>query len=157
MHDPLTGLYNRYYLDEVVCQKFSESVRHQSALSLMLLDIDHFKKVNDTYGHLTGDVVLKQVAQLLSKNSRSEDIVTRIGGEEFVIILDHCDLNKACEKAEQLRKDVETLKPANIDTTISIGVSQLKPLGETLNQLLARADKAVYQAKKSGRNRICAA
>lgn len=154
MHDQLTGLYSRYFLEETVSQKLSEANRHQQSLSLLLLDLDHFKKINDQHGHLVGDIVLKQLAKLLIKQNRSEDIVTRIGGEEFVILLNHCSLSEAEAKAEKIREMVCQLNPNEIPITISIGVTQLQTQDETLSVLLGRADKALYLAKKNGRNKV---
>jgi len=152
MHDQLTGLYNRYYLQEMATQKLSEATRHNSPMCLLVLDIDEFKVINDTHGHLVGDIVLEQLAMLLDKQNRTEDIVARIGGEEFVILLDHCDAKQAVEKAELLRKKTIALRPNELKITISIGIAELKTEGETFEELLARADIAVYQAKDNGRN-----
>jgi diguanylate cyclase (GGDEF)-like protein len=154
MHDQLTGLYNRHYLQEAASKKLSEANRHQHPLCLLVLDIDYFKKVNDSYGHLVGDAVLKKVAKLLKNFSRSEDIVARIGGEEFVILLDHCDGQKGQEKAQKIRKETQSLNPNDIPITLSIGVATLSTEGESFSDLLNRADSAVYRAKSSGRNRV---
>jgi diguanylate cyclase (GGDEF)-like protein len=152
MHDQLTGLHNRYYLHEMATQKLSEATRHQHSMCLLVLDLDKFKLINDSHGHLVGDDVLKKLALLLIEHNRAEDIVARIGGEEFVILLDHCSAKEAICKAELLRKKVAKLNPQGIAITISIGVAKLKREGETFEKILERADNAVYQAKSDGRN-----
>ena len=152
MRDQLTGLYNRHYLEEIASHKLSEAIQHQQSLCLLVLDIDLFKTINDTYGHPFGDEVLQRFATLLNKQSRLEDIVARIGGEEFVIIIDHCTIDEAYKKAELIRLSTTVLKPNEVALSVSIGVSELNLNGETFSELLARADKAVYQAKNNGRN-----
>jgi diguanylate cyclase (GGDEF)-like protein len=152
MRDQLTGLHNRYYLQEMAFQKLSEANRHQYPLCLLVLDLDRFKAINDTRGHPVGDIVLKKLALLLDEQNRIEDIVARIGGEEFVILLNHCDADEAIKKAQSLRIKIAELNPHNIAITVSIGVAELSPKGETFEQLLERADAAVYRAKDQGRN-----
>lgn len=152
--DQLTGLYNRHYLLTASDQKVAQAQRHQQGLSLMMIDIDHFKSVNDNHGHPAGDRVLNQVAQVILEHNRKEDIAARFGGEEFVVLLDGCDLEAAEYKAEQLRKAVEQLKPEGLDISISIGVSRLAAGVDDFTNLLSRADQAVYQAKQQGRNRV---
>jgi len=153
--DQLTGLYNRHYLTATVSQKISQAHRHSLQLSLLLIDIDHFKRINDDFGHATGDLVLQQVAHLMQKTFRDEDTVARLGGEEFVVILDQCGVDSALSKAETLRKEMESLRPIERKTTLSIGVSVLnKETKEDFDSLLNRADQALYQAKEHGRNTI---
>jgi len=154
MHDQLTGLYNRYYLNEMANHKFSAANRHKQSLCLLLLDLDRFKSINDSHGHLVGDKVLQEVSFLLKEQNRTEDIVARIGGEEFVILLDHCSAIEAIEKAQSIRKRTEALHPSGIPITISIGVAELSPKGEKLSTLIKRADKALYHAKNNGRNQV---
>ncbi|NRD73380.1 diguanylate cyclase [Shewanella sp. VB17] len=153
LHDQLTHLYNRHYLIEAATNKISHIVRHGGCLSLMMIDIDHFKQVNDNFGHQSGDMVLKAVAQVLFDHNRKEDVVARFGGEEFVILLDNCSLLDTKDKAEQLRVSIEQLIPQNISVTASFGIAELKK-GEEFEQLLARADEALYSAKEQGRNCI---
>ena len=153
--DHLTGLYNRHFLVEVAKRKFSDAYRHQSALSLMVVDIDHFKKINDTYGHNTGDAVLKQVGDCLQDFFREGDFVARLGGEEFVILLTHCNMENAVYRAEELRETVEDLAPEGIDLTVSIGATTISHAKqEYFDEVFARADKALYEAKHAGRNRV---
>ncbi len=154
LHDQLTDLYNRHFLLNVAKQKISAALRHQFAISIMMIDIDHFKSINDQHGHPAGDSVLKAVAKVLKKEYRDEDIAARFGGEEFVIILSHCDLGNARIKAENLRIKMENLKPLGIKMTISIGLSQLENEQDSFEELLSRADKALYHAKQQGRNRV---
>jgi len=152
MQDHLTGLYNRHYLECVAPQKLSEAIRHHQSIFLLMLDLDLFKIINDTHGHSSGDDVLREFATLLKEQNRSEDIVSRIGGEEFVIILGHCNAIEAKRKAQLIRKKVTELEPDGIPITVSIGMAELNPKGETFSELLERADTALYQAKANGRN-----
>ncbi|MBL4798370.1 MAG: diguanylate cyclase [Oleispira sp.] len=152
MHDQLTGIYNRHYLIEAAQHKIARATRHKQPLSLLMLDIDHFKAVNDTYGHSKGDEVLQEVSQVLKTQNRTEDVVARFGGEEFIILLDQCDSDSAEQKSQYLRKTIEELNPSGIKITISIGIAQLNQTGDSFDDLLKRADLAVYQAKDQGRN-----
>lgn len=154
LHDQLTDLYNRYYLFETANHMVSRAVRHQHDMCLLMVDIDHFKVINDTHGHPVGDIVLQAVGQLLKQESRSEDTPARFGGEEFVIVLEHCNLQDAEIKANHLLKEIEALKPSGIHVTASMGLAQLDLGKETFSDLLNRADIAVYQAKEQGRNRV---
>ena len=154
LKDQLTGLYNRYYLLEAAEQRMANAVRHGDPLSILLLDVDHFKRINDGHGHLVGDIVLQRLAMQLTDICRKEDIAARYGGEEFVVLLGHCDSSAAALKAEMVRKKIETLEPEGILTTVSIGVAQLGLGDETVERLLDRADKALYEAKNLGRNQV---
>jgi len=155
LHDQLTGLYNRHYLLEVAQHKVASSKRHDHQLSLMMIDIDHFKNINDTHGHQTGDEVLKNLGEFLSTQHRKEDLIAvRFGGEEFVIMLENCNLEQATKRAEQIRSDIEKLEPANVDISASIGVASLQEDENDFHSLLGRADKAVYKAKYGGRNQV---
>jgi len=154
LHDQLTQLYNRHFLIEAANQKMAESIRHGNPLSILMIDIDHFKQVNDQFGHQAGDSVLQAVAQVLAESNRKEDVVARFGGEEFVALFEHCSIESAEEKAERFRDKVERLMPAGIPITASFGVAELRPNEESFEQLLARADEAVYRAKVLGRNRV---
>jgi two-component system cell cycle response regulator len=155
MVDPLTGLYNRNSLREFASKYFMEATRHDLPLSLLLIDIDHFKKINDTHGHLTGDQVLEEVGGFLKGACRQEDFAARFGGEEFLIILPHCNLQQAADKAQALREQIEALKPAGLLVTASLGVTS-RPKGEAMSmeEMFRIADEAVYQAKEQGRNRV---
>jgi len=152
MTDQLTGLYNRHYLLDNVAKKISASIRNKFDLCLVVVDIDFFKSFNDEHGHAMGDLVLIKVAELLSSHLRNDDIVARFGGEEFVIIYEHCPLISAVEKTEAMRESLEQLKPEGLKVTASFGIAQFNPKDKDFNGLFARADKAVYQAKDNGRN-----
>lgn len=151
--DPLTDIYNRRYLNKVL-QKWLLNPKPFSAIAL---DIDFFKRVNDTYGHAQGDRVIKEVSVLLKKYARSSDIICRTGGEEFLLLLPNVKIKSACTIAERLRKEVasqETLIP-NYKITISLGVANYKINGEiTPEDTLIQADRALYEAKRSGRNKV---
>ena len=154
MHDQLTGLYNRHFLIDVARKKISQSHRHKQALCLMMIDIDHFKVVNDEHGHSVGDAVLREIASIFMRQSRSEDIVARFGGEEFVILLDNCDLVTGGNKAEKLRAALQSSGAQGLKITASFGLAQLNPNDGGFRHLLTRADEALYKAKSEGRNRV---
>lgn len=153
-HDQLTGLYNRHHLNEEGGRNFSRAQRSQDKFSVIMLDIDHFKAVNDTYGHLSGDKVLVAVSSLFKKFKRNEDFVTRYGGEEFVILLDNCGIAEAKEKAENLRQRIERLSPDGINISASFGVAEFNNSHNSFEELLKDADKALYMAKDKGRNLV---
>lgn len=152
--DALTGLHNRHYLSDTLETKITIAIHDDLPLSLMIIDIDHFKRVNDTYGHLVGDHVLTGVAQILLEHVRQEDIAARFGGEEFVLVLDHCELYEACIKAETIRQMIENLYPEGIRVSASFGVVQLSDHLDKPAKLLKHADMALYKAKESGRNKV---
>jgi len=154
MHDQLTGLYNRHYLLEVATQKVAKALRHKYPLCLLMIDIDHFKAINDTHGHHSGDLVLKAVAKELATGNREEDITARFGGEEFVIIFDHCHFVDAQKKANLILRKIEDLQPEGLNVTVSIGLAKLIKSDEQFSNLLKRADLALYEAKGKGRNRV---
>ncbi|RLU01087.1 diguanylate cyclase [Ketobacter sp.] len=155
MTDQLTGLHNRHYLFEAAPQKLSEAQRHRFPVALLIVDLDKFKDINDLHGHATGDSVLKEAAQLLRNQCRREDIVARFGGEEFVILLSHCDRQQALDKAESIRLALEQLNPAQLTVTGSFGVACCQAGGRnSFNDLFSDADSAVYTAKHNGRNRV---
>jgi diguanylate cyclase (GGDEF)-like protein len=154
LFDQLTDLYNRWYLFEVANHKVARAKRHGHKLSVLMLDIDHFKKINDVHGHPIGDQVLQEVAVALKEVSREEDIVARFGGEEFVVLLEYCGTDSAKLKAEEIREKLANLKPADIELTISCGLATLSDLESDFEQLLKNADDALYQAKQNGRNRV---
>jgi len=154
-HDQLTELYNRHRLVEEGERFFAQSIRHRQDLCLAIIDIDHFKNVNDTYGHMIGDEVLKSVASLLKENIRTEDIVARYGGEEFIIIFDRCSLKDAVYKANILRHKISNLNPKDILVTASFGLTPLRHDEHTkFDHLLKEADDALYEAKENGRNKV---
>jgi diguanylate cyclase (GGDEF)-like protein len=155
--DSLTGVYNRRMLDELGQRLVAESVRHERAFSILMIDIDHFKKINDAHGHHIGDEVLKNTVDLISTSVRAEDIVGRFGGEEFLVLMPETTAVEATGVAErvcrQLRQISITHQHHTIKPTVSIGVAQLQ-VGRGLNQLIEQADRALYQAKSDGRNRV---
>lgn len=155
--DQLTKLYNRHYLNDAAAQAISNAVRHKQPLSLFVIDLDHFKKINDEYGHDRGDDVLSDVGGLLKSLSRDGDIAARFGGEEFVLVLTHCAIEDAQKKAEIFRLELENIEPGGLRVTASIGVASLDITQENtmdLKALFKEADKAVYIAKEKGRNRV---
>ena len=159
LRDSLTKLFNkRYFLDRLDAElKFAQ--RHRTAVSLLLLDLDHFKKVNDTLGHLAGDAVLAAVAGALSKAVRNEDVVARYGGEEIAIILRAIGFDAAFTTADRLRKLVEStaipFDGQDLRVTVSIGVSEYPSNpAKQIDELIEAADKALYRAKNAGRNRV---
>lgn len=151
LRDSLTGLANRRLMEIVFERLMPEAKRYKKPLSAMVLDIDHFKKYNDTYGHMEGDKLLKKTAGLIAAETREADLVVRYGGEEFVVLLPDCGIQDAAEAAERIRKSIESDTPV----TISIGISSYSEGMHTLEDLITSADNALYEAKKSGRNRIC--
>jgi diguanylate cyclase (GGDEF)-like protein len=161
--DPLTGLYNRRHLDQRISAEYASAHRYRHPLSVLMLDIDHFKQLNDTHGHQAGDLALQFVSGLVLDGIREPDIAARYGGEEFTIIAPNTRLHAASELAERIRKRIETheLKLARagesrqtIRITVSIGVAELTPGIMSGKQLIQCADQALYRAKQSGRNRV---
>ena len=154
MKDQLTGLYNRHFLMEMAPSKISEAYRHKFPCSLLVVDADKFKNVNDTHGHATGDIVLQELAGVMADACRREDIAARFGGEEFVL-LSHCNAADAVKKAEQIHKTIEALRPAGLKITASFGVAEIDLSQHCeFDDLFKAADAAVYEAKSSGRNRV---
>ena len=155
--DPLTGVYNRGALDEALHREIGYSRRQSGNLSLVILDIDRFKNINDDYGHIIGDCVLKAVAASIQDCMRSADQLFRYGGEEFVVLMRDTDARGACLLAERIRKAVEGLpchcSGADIPVTISAGVSTLRA-DDTAHSLFDQADQALYLAKQQGRNQV---
>lgn len=159
VRDPLTGLFNRRFLNEVLKQELEHARRHQQTLALLLLDIDHFKYMNDTYGHDAGDAVLRVVGQLLSTSFRPEDTVCRFGGEEMLVVLPGISRDSAYTRAERLRQAMNELHIEYEGVplpsiTASIGVAVFPMHGQNPDALIIAADQALYHAKHSGRNRV---
>lgn len=159
--DGLTGLHNRRYMEGHLQTLVTESVQNGRALSLLIADIDHFKRVNDTYGHDGGDAVLKEFAERFRRNTRGIDLACRLGGEEFVVIMPDTELVRAYQVAERMRACIEAEPfPVNASTmlrvTASFGLSTLERIDDTPETLYKRADNALYAAKRSGRNRVVA-
>lgn len=151
--DPLTGVYNRRRLFERLEEEVERSRRGYSPLSVCMLDVDHFKQVNDRHGHQAGDEVLRQVASTIATSLRSIDSLGRYGGEEFVLVLPQTPRDGAREKAERVRGAVDLSCACGEALTVSIGVAGYRP-GDSVDTLLARADAALYAAKERGRNRV---
>jgi two-component system, cell cycle response regulator len=157
--DALTGAYNRKHFDERLAAEVAYAKRHTAPLSLLIFDLDHFKRVNDTYGHLGGDHVLRTVGALVKRTLRVEDVFARYGGEEFAVIARGIDISKAYLFAERVRITVETGKiefnRLLVPVTVSIGVASLACCGEsgTAEALVGKADERLYAAKRTGRNR----
>ncbi len=158
--DPLTGAANRKSFDSRLLQAAAECTENSQPLTLLLMDVDHFKRFNDTFGHQAGDQVLRLVAQTFVKSVKGQDTAARYGGEEFAIILPNTNLANGLRVAESLRQVVATKEVVNRQTnkklgqiTISVGATEYRP-GESLEDCIERADKALYQAKHNGRNRV---
>lgn len=160
--DELTQVYNRRYLNQRLREEVRRAKRSRRPLTILLLDIDHFKTFNDTYGHLVGDAVLRDLAQILSRTVRETDLVARYGGEEFCIVAFECNLEQAKVLAERLQAAIRATPVAAdmpegpLTITVSMGLASLPEDGEDERVLLERADEALYHAKQTGRNRFCA-
>jgi diguanylate cyclase (GGDEF)-like protein len=160
--DALTNIYNKRFFLERLSSEFAYAVRHNALLSLILLDIDHFKRVNDTYGHLAGDYVLATLAQLVGPVVRSEDVFARYGGEEFVVMSRSTDPPSAAVVSERIRQHVAShpfeYDGKRIAITVSLGVAGMpRPDVKSPEDLIERADRALYEAKHAGRNRVVSA
>lgn len=157
--DPLTGLWNARAFDDMANRMMSLGQRNTSPHCTLFIDLDHFKSINDRFGHATGDAVLRSVAANIVNSCRESDIVARIGGEEFVVFLPNTEVRGAMLLAEKIRQSVEALTPVTADNepyriTLSIGVAHRVPADQTLTDIQRRADIAMYDAKKQGRNRV---
>jgi len=162
IRDPLTGLFNRRYLEETLEREIRRAVRSECVLGILMLDLDHFKKFNDTFGHEAGDTVLRETAAFLTRSVRAEDIVCRFGGEEFVIILPIADIHATQARAERIRSKLRELTILHRGKTVgqvsvSVGVAELPQHGATPKTLLEAADAALYAAKRAGRDRVVVA
>lgn len=159
--DDLTGIYNRRHFIEVARRELERAIRYDKNLSLLLLDLDHFKRINDTYGHAAGDAVLFHVACVCRESIRSIDIAGRYGGEELVILLPETAAGDAFTMAERIRERIEALSidvcGKRLSVSTSIGVASRAGMGNiSLEELLQAADRAMYRAKNEGRNRTAA-
>ena len=153
--DSLTKIFNRLHFAHFLDAEIDKAKRYGSTFSIIFFDLDHFKEVNDRYGHLAGDEVLEQITQIVSKANRSADIFARYGGEEFIILTPETNANGAMVHAERLRKDIENYHFKGVGrVTSSFGVTEFDAEHDTLETLLDRADKALYMAKDYGRNRV---
>lgn len=152
--DPLTGILNRRAFHKILKREISFARRHSLPLSFVMIDIDHFKRINDTYGHEMGDRILKRFARIIIKSIRHEDIFARFGGEEFILLLPNTDINSAFSVCERIRQKIEKTKFKGIKEriTASFGITELLQQDKELD-VLKRADEALYEAKRKGRNR----
>jgi diguanylate cyclase (GGDEF)-like protein/PAS domain S-box-containing protein len=158
IRDPLTGVFNRRYLQETLDREIARVHRSSQPVGIMIMDIDRFKIINDTYGHKAGDLILQALGEMLKKNIRREDIACRYGGEEFVVVMPGASLKTAEERAEIIRSQIAALRVHyenwNIHVTVSVGVAAYPLHGTTGENVLIRADRALYRAKQEGRNRV---
>ena len=161
IRDPLTGLFNRRYLIETLDREVAQAIRASTPLSIIMIDLDHFKKINDTYGHKAGDVMLQTLGTLLTTKTRDGDIACRYGGEEFIIVLPGASQTIAQRRAEQMRSTFEELRITYgghiLSATLSAGVAEFPLNGIDGETVLQDADKALYTAKSLGRNRVVVA
>lgn len=152
--DPLTNIYNRRKFSRLLDQEIQRVERYDRSLSIVLLDIDHFKRVNDTYGHDTGDYVLRRITELIKENIRITDILARYGGEEFIVILPETDVKGASRQIERMRKTIEKTSFDGVgNLTISAGITSYIG-GDSCRSMITRADKALYLSKEEGRNKV---
>ncbi|MCG8550891.1 MAG: sensor domain-containing diguanylate cyclase, partial [Desulfobacterales bacterium] len=160
LHDGMTGLLNRMAIDDLLKKSFLKAVNENIAFCVAMIDVDHFKKFNDMFGHQEGDNVLKLIAKTLKKMSRPTDHVGRYGGEEFIVILNDTDLSKALVYGERIRTQIEHLghllsdRLQGLGLTVSIGISRFENSMKKYDTLVSKADKALYKAKEAGRNRV---
>ena len=158
LSDPLTGLYNRHRLEDVLTREGASSMRSQRPMSLVLIDVDHFKGINDRLGHQIGDEVLRQVAHHLQAYTRASDWCFRYGGEEFLLVFPETSLEDARQKADVLRQSLAerplVCGDVQVDVTVSAGLASFPSDGTDMDSLIGAADKALYQAKNQGRNRV---
>jgi diguanylate cyclase (GGDEF)-like protein len=162
IRDSLTGLFNRRYMEETLAREVSRAERRKQTLGVIMLDLDHFKQYNDTFGHTAGDMVLREIGAFLQSHSRTEDIACRFGGEEFVVILPEATLDETLHRAELFRASIKSLnllfdgRPLDA-VSVSLGAASYPQNGATAESLIRAVDKALYAAKRQGRDRVAAA
>jgi diguanylate cyclase (GGDEF)-like protein len=158
IHDPLTDLFNRRYLDETLDRELARASRERYPLCIIMMDIDHFKRMNDTHGHEAGDLVLKALARTLLNRNRRGDFACRFGGEEFVVVMPNIPIESAYRRAEELRAALNSISVPygenNLTITISMGIACYPANGLDRESLLRAADRAMYAAKQAGRDYI---
>jgi diguanylate cyclase (GGDEF)-like protein len=159
IRDSLTGLYNRRYLEEFFDRELKRCQRNQDQIGLLMLDVDHFKRFNDTFGHEAGDLVLREISHILHGHIRQSEIACRYGGEECMVILPGSSLNDTQKRAEELRQQIKSLNLQHQGQvlgriTVSIGVACFPDHGKTYDELFRNADAALYRAKAQGRDRV---
>ena len=154
--DGLTGIYNRRYFEMQIATEIERASRYDGRLAIIMIDIDHFKRLNDEFGHLLGDEVLRQVSDVFGQQLRKVDVVCRYGGEEFCILVPQTSGGNAMEVAEKLRRMVESYRfpGVPVKVTISAGVAEFPTHGRSRDELVAAADAALYASKETGRNRV---
>jgi diguanylate cyclase (GGDEF)-like protein len=153
LRDPLTGLYNRRYMEDMLDRFVRLATRQESSLAVIMIDLDHFKRLNDEHGHLLGDAVLRAVAGAITETLRETDVPCRYGGEELIVLLPDCDLDAALGKAEEIRLRIEELSGAHgVTVTASMGVAAVPSTASSVSELVKAADVALYEAKGAGRN-----
>jgi diguanylate cyclase (GGDEF)-like protein len=158
LRDPLTGLYNRRYMEDMLDRFVRLATRKDSALAVIMIDLDHFKRLNDQHGHLVGDAVLRAVAGTLTQAMRETDVACRYGGEELIVLMPDCDMAGALRKAEEIRARIEALSSAHgVEISASLGVAAFPSAASSVGGLVKAADDALYEAKSAGRNRVVAA
>jgi diguanylate cyclase (GGDEF)-like protein len=162
IRDPLTGLYNRRYMQEFLERELHSARRKRRPLAVMMLDLDHFKRYNDNFGHSAGDQALAVVGETLLRCVRADDVACRYGGEEFALILPECSLRQATVRAEEIRSCISEYHARRSDRaadtlTVSIGVAAFDETTDRVDLLLKFADEALYEAKRAGRDRVVAA
>ncbi len=162
IHDPLTGVYNRRYMEESLDREILRAERHHTNVGLIMLDIDYFKRFNDTYGHDLGDSILRELSRFVCANVRAEDIVCRYGGEEFLVLIPDIEFQDLLARADHLCQGVRTSvrivhHAQTLSITISLGVASFPEHGNTVQEAMRSADQALYQAKKDGRDRVVSA
>jgi diguanylate cyclase (GGDEF)-like protein len=158
-HDPLTGLFNRRYLDQILYGEIAHALQSGSLVGILMADVDHFKQINDRYGHKAGDIMLQALGDLMKSSVRLADIVCRYGGEEFVIIMPGVSESTASKCAEEIRSKFAELRVVSsenqeIQATVSLGVAIYPVHGANVDEVFVNADRALYQAKQQGRNRV---
>jgi diguanylate cyclase (GGDEF)-like protein len=159
VRDGLTGLFNRHFMQISLDRELSRAARRNQSLAVLMLDVDHFKRFNDTYGHAAGDEALKGITDVLKSSIRAEDIACRYGGEEFTLLLADTTTEAAFERSERILGAVSSLTVQHSgrtyrEFTISIGVAMYPHDGDTLDELLRKADEALYRSKRQGRNQV---
>jgi diguanylate cyclase (GGDEF)-like protein len=159
--DPLTGLFNRRYMEESLEREFSRANRNKTSAAIVMMDLDHFKRFNDTFGHQAGDTLLRTLGDFLKRNTRGQDIACRYGGEEFALVLTDTSLTGAMQRAEILRQQVKQLSVEYAgqllgQVSMSMGVALFPDHGTTIGDVLRASDQALYRAKREGRDRVFA-
>jgi diguanylate cyclase (GGDEF)-like protein len=157
----MTKLFSHHFFQKTLEEEMARAHRYGTTFSLIMFDIDHFKKFNDTYGHLQGDIIIKEIARMLRHSVRSIDLTARYGGEEFAVILPEVDIRGASVVAERVRSTIESYQfpgeEGSVRVTVSVGVAEFKPERmREASQIIGEADKALYQSKEMGRNRVTA-